>query len=497
MTRLPTLLPLLFGLCLAIGSAQALVLDTDSGLTRRGAQLRVNAERVSLPAGEKMGLLGTSYLVDIDHGLAVGPAVYGAISGQRGGLFTIGAEVAWRRRVVGPLSLDLGFYLGGGGGAAAPVGGGLMLRPHADLLWDLGGHRVGLSYSQVRFANGSISSRQFGLVWNADTDLSYVREDRIGSRVDGSGRSGVGFDRLQPVLGVYRPRGGVGRASGGALPRSIGFVGARFETPLGRNAYAGVEAAGAASGGVAGYAEYLGTLGAETPVWGDALTVGARVALGMGGGGDIDTGGGLLAKASVYGIVRLAGNLGLTLEGGLTRAPQGSFKAVHASTSLVWVLDDPNELGAAETTRTEWVGGIEQYDAVRRSGGSRALQAVALRVNRFVSPSVYLSGQAHSALGGQAGGYSVGLLGLGIQRPVGDGWRVGAEALAGAAGGGGVDTQGGFIVQPMLYGHRDLAPGIGLRLGVGHVKGVRGPLSGNVVELSVAFTHGVLSHGGR
>jgi len=496
----------LMGLCVALGAlapgltpapAHAMALDLESGLTRRAAQARVTLERIKLPANEKLGLVGTTYLVDIDKGFSAGPAAYGAISGQRGGFFTVGAEVNWRRRVVGPLLLDLGYYIGGGGGGNAPQGGGLMLRPHADLSYDLGGHSIGLSWSQVRFPNGLINSRQLGLVWNLDTDFTYVRADRIGQRADGSGRSGFGFDRMQPVLGVYRPRGNSGRASGGALPSSIGFVGARFERPISRHWYAGIEAAGAASGGVAGYAEYLGTLGAETPLWGDHLTIGARMALGMGGGGDVSTGGGLLVKGSAYTIVRLGSELGLTLEGGVTTAPQGGFRALHASTSLVWVLDDPNDLSTPRTTRTEWVGGVERYNALRRDGRTAPLQAVSLRVNRFVSPSVYLSGQAHSAYAGAAGGYSVGLLGVGYQHEVAPGWRVGAEALVGAAGGGGVDTSGGFIAQPMVYVHRDLVPGIGVRLGAGEIKGLRGPLSGTVVEASIAFTHGILSHGGR
>ena len=46
-------------------------------------------------------------------------------------------------------------------------------------------------------------------------------------------------------------------------------------------------------------------------------------------------------------------------------------------------------------------------------------------------------------------------------------------------------------------GTRAPTPGIGLRLGAGHIKGLRGPLSGKVVEASIAFTHGILSHGGR
>jgi hypothetical protein len=480
------------GLSWAQGSGDPLV-ETPS-------RFKVGIEKVDLPGDEKMGLVGTTYLLDIGRGFSAGPAAYGSISGRRGGLFTLGAELAWQRRLAGPLTLDLGVYAGGGGGGAAPVGGGLMLRPHADLLWDFGPWLAGLSFSQVRFANGDINSHQLGLVWSAKTDFRYVPRDLIGTRSDAGGRSGIGFDRVQAVFGAYKPRPGTKRSSGAAHTGKVGFVGVRMERAIDDHAYWGIEASGAASGGVAGYAEYLGTFGTETTLWPNVLTVGGRVALGMGGGGDVGVGGGLLMKAGLYGTVRLTRQLGLSLEGGMTRAPQGSFKALHAAASLNWILDDPSDLTAPpRTTRTEWVGGVERYDAQRRDGSRRVLQAVTLKANRFVTPHVYLTGQAHSAYGGGAGAYSVGLFGLGVQTPLWGRLHAGAEALIGAAGGGGVDTQGGAITQPMAYLGVDVSPSLSLRVGAGQVKALRsgGGLRANVLDLTAAFTFGVVGHGQR
>ena len=384
-------------------------------------------------------------------------------------------------------------YAGGGGGGSAPVGGGLMLRPHADLWWDFGPYRAGVSLSQVRFANGDIDSRQLGLVWSLNTDFRFVPRQRLGEPLDQGGRSGMGFDRLQAVFGAYKPRAGASRLSGGPLSSRIGFVGTRLERSMGDNLYWGVEAAGAASGGVAGYAEYLGTLGTETTVWSNVLTLGARAALGMGGGGDVDVGGGLLAKAGVYGTVRLTRELGFSLEGGYTVAPQGTFKAWHAAASLAWILDDPTDLTApARTARTEWVGGVERYAALRRDGSTRTLQAVTLKANRFVASHVYLTGQAHSGYGGGAGGYTVGLFGVGVQTPSLGRFHAGAEALIGAAGGGGVQSQGGAITQPNAYVGVDIGRSLSLRVGAGRIQSLRhGGLRANVLDVGLAFTFGV------
>ena len=116
---------------------------------------------------------------------------------------------------------------------------------------------------------------------------------------------------------------------------------------------------------------------------------------------------------------------------------------------------------------------------------------MALRVNRWVASQIYLSAQAHSALGGEAGGYSVGLLGAGWRTEFAPRWHGGVELLAGAAGGGGVDTEGGAIAQPMAYLGYELRPGLALRVGAGRIRGWRGPLDGGVVELSLAYGFGV------
>lgn len=479
-----------------------------SALRTSAAQFRVTAERVKLPGDETMGLVGTSYLVEFAPGWSVGPAAYGAITGERGGLFTVGAELGAYRRLSGPLGVDVGLYVGGGGGGSAPVGSGLMLRPHADLVWEFGGQRAGLSVSKVRFSEGRIDSTQIGLVWTVLTDFRHLgwggsvarssSPPALGEQILASGRSGIGFDRIQAVLGSYSPRAGSLKLDGTPYSGRIGLAGTRFEQSLNDGLYWGVEAAGAASGGVAGYAEYLGTVGLETALIGDLVYAGARLAVGMGGGGLVDVGGGLLVKGGVHGTLRLSGDLGVAVEAGLARAPQGSFRARYASASLVWVLDNPRSgLDAGHAVRTEWVGGVERYPAARRDGSTRELRAVTLRVNRFVSDRFYLTGQAHSALGGGAGGYTVGLLGAGFQQRWAGRWHAGVEALAGAAGGGGVDTAGGLIVQPMAYVGYDLSRDWALRIGGGRIQSLRGALKGPVTEVSLAYTFGVGGRGGR
>ncbi|MEO8312511.1 MAG: hypothetical protein ABI520_15170, partial [Caldimonas sp.] len=262
---------------------------------------------------------------------------------------------------------------------------------------------------------------------------------------------------------------------------------------LGGSAFWGLEANRAGRGGVGGYAEYLGTLGVEGEAIRDVLTVGTRAAVGMAGGGGVSTGGGLLVKAGVYGIVRVNNDLGVSLEGGFARAPNGNFRAVQASLGLVWALDGPASTGpAARPTRTDFSAGGERFDAPRNDGSERALSAVALKLDRYLTPNFYVSGKVLSAAGGGASGYSSALVGAGWMQPLGPRLHVGAELLAGAGGGGGVGG-GGALVEPRAFVGVQITPALALRAGAGRVKAFGGELNSNVFDLSLTLAYGVSS----
>ena len=490
----------LAALLVAAGPACAADDDTPSAaatvpsLSTPAAHARLGFERVRFPGeGQRVGLVGTSYLVDLAEvpGLAIGPAVYSAVSGGHGGFFTLGGEAAWRQRLAGPFGVELGVFAGGGGGGGAPMGSGLMLRPHADLLWDLGPVALGLSLSHVNISAGRVSSTQLGLVLNAATDFRFVPAQRIGEPALAGGRAGLGFDRVQLVGGVYRTPAGRSLSNGEPLPRTISTVSVRAEQSWGSNGFWGIEAGRAGRGGVGGYAEYLGTAGVETELVRDALTVGARAAAGAAGGGAVSTGGGLLVKAAGYGIVRLTDDLGLSVEAGYARAPNGNFRGFSAAAGVVWALDGPGRAGpAARPSRTDFSAGAERFDAPRTLGGERPLTAVALRLDRYLTKNIYVSGKALSAAGGGASGYSGALVGAGWNQPFGPRLHAGAELLAGAAGGGLVDGRGALL-QPRVYAGLQLTPSIALRGGFSRLKALDGRLDSNAFDVGLTVTYGV------
>jgi hypothetical protein len=451
----------------------------------------IGYEQLKLPADEKMGLIGTSVLFPLGNQWWAGPAVYGAASGQRGGLFVGGAELQRRLSLPWDWDLRVGLFAGGGGGAAAPVGGGLMLRPAATLTHEIGPLRAGLSWSHVRFPSGEISSSQLGLVLTWERPFRYFDAQTAGQAQPASGPTGLGFQRLAGTVGGYELRG--------ADTRRIGLVGGRAEwQPSAAGIFTGIEAAAAASGGAAGYMEILGDVGWRwTPMPAVLpLSLEARGGLGLGGGGGVPTDGGTIGKAAIGASVEWGGGWRSGIEVGEVRGLGSSFRAHSAQVWLAMDLEPPPGAPASGTiSRNEWSATLQHYlHAQRKDGSVASLDTVGIKLDRFVDNHVYLSAQAHSAYAGGAGAYSVGLIGAGLATTPGQSFRFGAEMLLGAAGGGGVATGSGAIAQSIAWAGWNVTPESQVRLGMGAVKALRGDLRSGVLELT--WTHS-LGLGGR
>jgi hypothetical protein len=451
------------------GAATSQVLESTSAL---------GFETVKLPRGEHMGLIGGAYLFDIGSDWRLGPAVYAAATGERGGLFVGGAELRRQWALGRSVRLAAGFYAGGGGGAAAPVGGGLMLRPSVALLGDvLPGMQAGLSWSQVRFPSGDIHSQQFGLLFQWRSQFRHFTDPKPGDTV-GAG-SGLGLD--DGVLSVMQYR------FNDAGARHIGLVGARAQRRADGPLHFGIEAAAAAQGDAAGYMEVLGTVSAGTdllPGW----RVGLRAAAGLGGGGAVPTAGGVIGKMTGTASWQFTPGWRVGADLGMVRALHGGMQARQVGAWLGTDLE-PASGSPGHLVRTEWTAVLQHHSGIARADGtSRGLDTIGLKLDRYLGDSLYVTGQAHSAYAGGAGAYSVGLLGLGYALPVAPGWRAGVEALVGAAGGGGVKTGGGAIGQGVAWAGWTPGRNVGeWRLGLGARRPLRSS-GGNTGLVELAWS---------
>lgn len=449
-----------------------------------GAPVRAELafERITLPAGERLGLASGSVLFPLADRWWAGLSVYGAATGERGGLFVGGAEIRREWALPWGFELGTGLYAGGGGGAAAPVGGGLMLRGALGLSRDLGPLRAGLTWSHVRFPSGDIQSSQWGVQLSWQRPFRYFDPEAIGRSQPRGDATGLGFRRIVGTVGAYSMRG--------PDTRRIGTVGGRAEWAADAyGPFTGIEAAAAASGGAAGYMEILGTAGWRVVPF-EALpqvAFEARGSLGLGGGGGVPSEGGGIGKLAAGVSVDWGRGWRSGLEAGVLH---GIGSSLRARSTHLWLAMDleppPAAADGAVIGRNEWsVTVLRETRAQRNNGPARGLDTIGMKLNRYVGDNLYLSFQAHSAFAGGAGAYSIGLVGAGAAtRPTG-GLRFGAELLVGAAGGGGVASGGGAIAQTVAWAGLPLTRDSELRLGAGAVKSLRGgELSSPLLELS-------------
>ncbi|MGE5452546.1 MAG: hypothetical protein ACM3VZ_11985 [Acidobacteriota bacterium] len=458
-------------------------------------------DNIRLPGHERLGLLNAAYLVQAGTHDWLGPAVTGAATGQRGGLFVLGGQWEHRWRLGDRWRAQTGLFAGGGGGAAAPVGSGLMLQPSISLLRQWGGWHAGVSASRVLFTDGRIHSNQLGLIVQWDGATRYFRAGQIGNELGSSTeRTGLGVDRVAPTWSRY-----TFKTPTGSHP-SISLIGIRAEQDWDNGFYGGLESAAATHGGADGYMEILGLAGWATrpaPSQLPGLHLGAKAALGLGGGGAVPTGGG--------GIGKLAGTLRWDIgsqafvgaEAGWAnslraRPASGPFQARYAQVFAGWTLGGAAAPANATVNGMDWSASLQHVARAKRKDGSvQSLDTMGIKANYWQGPHWYLTGQAHSAFAGHAGAYSVGLFGVGwTHRPGENYWAnpftVGAEAMVGAAGGGGVDTRGGAIAQGLLSVGYQLSRRSQFQIGIGQVKSFKpGGLNSPVLDISWTMTLGV------
>jgi hypothetical protein len=485
-------------LCMA---APAVADITESAVLRsKPALLRMSYEVLDIGPSETMGLAGVHYLVNVHPDWYVGASGFGALAGERGGFFTGGFTVGTGKRFASKWLLDAGLFVGGGGGGSAPQGGGMMLRPHLGISRDVGSVMLGAGVSYVKFPDGGIDSTQLNLSLGIPFDVHYGRASDAGKAVYAGDLFGLGLRETEwlATAGEYRPAGDARTTAGAAMSASLKRVGFEYRRHLDAHRYFFVETAGAMGGQSDGFAELLAGAGYRVPLLSPHLHLGASLAAGGAGGGQVDTGGGLVAKARVGLDYDLTPSLKLGLEGGRIESA-GSFSANFYSLSLAYRL---GEVGAGErggerqdvdgVRLARWrLVGVQHssLDAARKSGSNQDLSLVGLKIEKFLTDSFYLTGQAHGAYTGDAGGYAVGLIGAGWEIPLREDGRLSfnAEFAAGAAGGGGVDVGGGAVIQPQVGLTWRLSQQFAARLEAGRVKALEGKLDSNVVGLGLAY----------
>ncbi|HWR01258.1 MAG TPA: hypothetical protein VN371_05295 [Chlorobaculum sp.] len=457
-----------------------------------GVSLKTAYESLSLPGKEKMGFGEIGISKDIGESFNVGVDIWSAVRGNRGGFITIGVDGGFHTPIVDGLELEGGAFVGAGGGRGGYTlsGGGLMLRAYGGLAFDMGSFgRLGAGVSYVDFPNsGSIHSTQPVVFYTVP--LSFSGRTTKGST--GSSTVRQHENSVALVASELRVKSSA-RTIKGAKQGDLKLVGITWRNYLDDNWYIKLEAEGAAGGSSSGYMQVLAGGGVRVPIAG-GLYANADASVGGGGGGAVDTRGGLLLGASAGFQYFLTRDLYTGVSAGYLAAARGSFRAFNPTLQLGYrfggkddantnSVDEPIPLRVRVTSQT-YLNGSTGW---RSSYTDRNVDNLGVQFDYFVLPSLYLSGQALGAYNGQAGAYMVGLVGPGVRPNITEHFFFDAEALVGAAGGGGLAVGSGLVWQGNAGLGYQISKEVSLMVNYGRIGAFNGDLRAGVIGISLGY----------
>lgn len=483
-------------------------------LQKQPSFFRFSFDNIKMPQNiQKMGLLGVNYFVDLSPSFYAGVGTYGSVTGSQGGLFVLGFEGGVHHPIINNWWGDAGVYVGGGGGHSSYVGGGLMLRPHVGLEYNFNWARLGLHYSYITFPTGRIHSSQVGLDLDIPYDFYYVRTQDMTNSLfnfkdvhlfDGKYLS-LQRNDFGLFLQAYIQKKGVQDAWGNTQDDTMGLVGAEFDHYMTDRLFGYAKASGAFSGVPNGYMDITGGLGYHYTLGSSSFALIPQFGAGAGGGGNVDTGGGIIINPQLGMEWPLSRKFSMRMSGGYLWAPYGQLKAYTATGMILYHLDlasgaDAPTNQSIDITTQQWRIQLfnQTYIHPQRINTSSKSpnNLIVLQFDQLFTPYFFFSYQAASAYSGSgAGGLASGMIGPGLQTApfCHQHLRLFAQVLIGAAGGGKLALGGGSVVEPVVGLHYAFTPQFGLQTSVGQIKALKNKLNTPVFNLGFSIQFGTLN----
>ena len=488
----------------ALNSNNPFILQKQTGFAR------FSFDSLKMPNNvQNMGLLGINYFDDITPLIYGGVGGYGSITGTQGGLFVLGIGGGLHHELFYHLVGDLGLFVGGGGGHSALVGGGFMYRPQVGLSYQWKDFRLGAHYSYIDFTTGQIHSQQVGVDLDVLLDFYYMYPHwpNCGYTLHDLGLVCDKYFNLDRndfalLLQFYPEKAGTKDTGGQLQDGTIGLIGAEFDHYFKDQIFWWVQTAGAYRGVHNGFMDLLGGLGLRWPLthW---LAVVPQIGVGAGGGGNVDTGGGVLVDPILGLEVPLTSHFAARLSGGYIWAPRGTFAAENVTAEILYHLNmiEGSDHPGCCFSNCYWIQNWrvqvlnQTYIHPQRSSDNVESSAnlVAVQLDQLFTPYFFFSYQGASAYAGYyTGGLASGLVGPGIQSPqfFNNHLQVFGEFLVGAAGGGGLAVGGGAVIEPEVGIHYAFNPRFGLQVSAGQLKALHAGLSTAVINAGLTVSFG-------
>ncbi len=459
---------------------------------------------IKMPDGEQnMDYAGLHYNLKLNDWSYAGIGLYGAVGGIRGGFFTLGVNAGIQPKITDKLFVDAGLHFGGGGGASAPDGGGAFILPHLNLGYDFKHFSATAGYSYVDFFDGgTINSSQFNVAvqipLSFDTASFKERENSFSIEDLRTTSWNNLSNRISLLMHLNNARVTKGSYEGNTI-RLAGF---ELNSYITDDFFFFVRADGAYHGIKAGYMDIFLGGGYHLSMNKNRTNILAKLGVGAGGGGGVDTKGGFLIYPDISLEQKLFSNIYASINKGFMMSPESHFVSSTYGLGLKYYVDRDGSLSNEREFSEGKFKGFEAIikqdlylDAARDGGFNQNMHQISLQLNFFLNKYLYAAGQTSFADFGDAGAYAEGIVGLGVQTNefFGNTTSIFAQVLGGAAGGGGISTGQGLIVKPSVGIKHKITDKLYIRGGLGYVKARGGSLSNSYLNLGLSYRFSFLS----
>jgi len=450
-----------------------------------------------------MGYTGIHYNLMIQDWAYAGLGIYGAVSGNKGGFFTLGVN-AGIKKYYHSFYIDSGFHFGGGGGAGAPDGGGAFILPHFNVGYDFKSFSINSGWSYVNFFDkGNIKGHQLNIGLEIPLDYKYASYNSLETtseleRLKNSDWNGNSTrNSLLFHVNNLKIKGDSKDTNGEKYTgETIRLAGFELASYIDKNWFAFFKVDGAFDGIDAGYMDVFLGGGYHFSMNKNRSNILLKFGIGAGGGGGVDTKGGFLIYPDISFEQKLFNDLYLSINKGFVMSPDSYFYTSSLGVGVKYYIERNGIIAPNRTFTKGKFKGLEvlvkqdlYFDAERITNPTENLHQISLQINLLLNKHLYVAGQTSFANFGNAGAYAEGIVGLGIKTSpfLDKTTTVFTQLLGGAAGGGNISTGEGLIIKPSIGLDYKLNETLSLRSAFGYVSSKGGTLSSTYVNFGIKY----------
>ena len=442
--------------------------------------IRLNYINISQPVDKvgynlnpNMGFFGLNYNFPLNDWLYAGAGFHGALTGDQGGLFTLGVSIGVNKKLYKNLYFDANVHFGGGGGYRSLVNGGGMLFSNIGLQYKMEKFAFGIQYGYMNFFTGIQKDDNISFFIEIPTKLRLVSyKDRqktftVTNKNPNANWTKPAVKSVQQLTFDYLFPSGNSRADATTNPaykpldQTLSLIGFEYQRYLNSNTFIYAHLDAMYSGLTAGFMDLFIGVGKNFI---ETKNINFFGKFGVGAaGGRIYPEGGLTIYPNAGFDIKLTDKIGIGLHGGYHKAISGiaSFEAYTAGFSLKYYglsggIKAPFTDEKATRIKTQGINISVQnqtYKNVAKFGiPDSDLQLIGLKILYDLNKRFYVAGEASFAYLGKSGGYAHGIFGLGVKsnRILNNKVSFFLELAAGVAGGGRVDSGEGVLLRPTI-----------------------------------------------